>query len=103
MEELEILKKEYNELMDKLSENRDRQREINVDTFCKKYDLTLGDSISFMYGETHIEGVLIDFYFGGGNTTFIFLEIAPFKKNGQPSKTFKKYWRDSVKSLKRII
>lgn len=65
MDTLQDLVTEEKILLDKISENRTKQRSINAELFCTEYGINIGDTIEFMDWNKKVIGVFDHIDFSG--------------------------------------
>lgn len=98
--DLEQLKQQEKELTELLSENRDKQRELNKIAFIQKHGVDVGDTIEWMDGNTPRKGVVLDIEFSG--VTAAYYRALLFNSDGKVGKKEIRIWSFSLKSIKLI-
>jgi hypothetical protein len=97
---LEQLKQQEKELQELLSENRNKQRELNQLAFIEKHGINIGDTVEWMDGKTPRKGVVIRINFSGVNPSHYTATL--FNSNGKVGKRESNIWSWSFNSLKVI-
>ncbi len=97
---IEQLEKQEKELTDLLSENRNKQRELNKITFIQKYGIDVGDTVEWMDGNTPRKGVIGEIEFSG--VTPNYYKAILFNADGKLGKRDMRIWSYSIKSLKLV-
>jgi hypothetical protein len=95
---LEELKKQENELLEQLSDNRTKQREINRDNFLKKHGIKFGDTIEYMFGKIKIVGVVHKLEYSACNVNY--LCILKHNSDGKVGKIEKRICTYEMQTLK---
>ena len=97
---LEQLKQQEKELTDLLSENRDKQRELNKIDFIQKHGVDVGDTIEWIDGNTPRKGIISEIEFRG--TTPNYYKAQLFNSDGKIGKRETRIWSFSFKSIKLV-
>lgn len=97
---IEQLKEEETELTDRLSENRNKQRELYKIDFVEKYGADVGDTIEWMDGKTLKRGVVHNIKFSGVKPSLY--EAFLFNADGAVGKRSNRIWFYSLETIKVI-
>lgn len=97
---IEQLKQQEKELQDLLSENRNKQRELNRIAFIKKCGVDVGDVIEWIDGRTPRKGVIKDVEFNGVTPSYFIASL--FNSDGNVGKREMRIWSFSFDSIKLI-
>jgi hypothetical protein len=97
---IEQLQQEEKELRILLSENRNRQRELNKNAFIQKYGIDIGDTVEWIDGNTPRKGVVSEIEFSGVNPNCY--KALLFNSDGKVGKRDVRIWSFSFKSLKLV-
>jgi hypothetical protein len=97
---IEQLKQEENKLVDLLTENRNKQRELNKIAFIEKYGVNIGDTIEWMDGRTPRKGVVTEIEFSGVDANYY--KALLFNADGKIGKRESRIWYSSFNSIKLI-
>lgn len=97
---LEQLKQQEKELTELLSENRNKQRELNKIAFIQKHGVDVGDIVEWMDGNTPRKGVISEIEFSG--TTPNYYKAQLFNSDGKAGKRDARIWSYSLNSIKLV-
>ena len=95
---LEQLKQQEKELQDLLSENRNKQRELNKLSFIEKHGINIGDTVEWMDGNTPRKGVIKYIEFNGVKPNYYIANL--FNSDGKVGKRDVRIWSYSYTTLK---
>ena len=98
--ELEQLKQQEKELTELLSENRNKQKELNKIAFIQKHGIDVGDTVEWMDGNTPRNGVISEIEFSG--TTPNYYKAKLFNSDGKVGKRDMRIWSFSFNSIKLV-
>jgi len=97
---LEQLKQQEKELQYLLSENRNKQRELNKLAFIEKHGISIGDTVEWMDGRTPRKAVIKEVEFSGVNANYYIASL--FNSDGKVGKREMRIWSFSFDTLKLI-
>ena len=98
--DLEQLKQQEKELTELLSENRNKQKELNKIAFIQKHGIDVGDTVEWMDGNTPRNGVISEIGFIG--TTPNYCNAKLFNSDGKVGKREIRIWSFSFNSIKLV-
>jgi hypothetical protein len=96
----EELIQQEKELMEYLSSNRQKQRELNQIAFMDKHKVYIGDCVEFMDGKTKRTGIISGVEFSGVNPSYYICTL--FNTDGKLGKREVRIWHSSMNTLKVI-
>lgn len=94
---IEELLKEEKYLLERLSHNRKKQRELYTERFCSRTGVKIGDTVSFMDGRKRTVGIIHRFIYSGQKPMHPVVLI--LKKDGTPGKLERRIWLDSLGTI----
>lgn len=97
---LEQLKQQEKELMVSLSENRNKQRELNEIAFLQKYGIDIGDTVEWTDIGILKRGVISEVKFV--NREPMYLKVKLLNTDGTVGKRYAIIWSDCLNTLKII-
>lgn len=97
---LQELKIQEEELIEQLSDNRTKQREINRDSFFQKHGIKFGDTIEYMSGKVKVVGVVHRLEYNACEVNHCY--ILKHNSDGNAGKLEKRIWMDEMKTVKVI-
>lgn len=98
--ELEKLKQEEKEITELLSENLDKQRELNKIAFTQKHGVDVGDTVEWIDGKTPHKGIIAEIEFNRVTPKHFIAKL--FNSDGKIGKREIRIWSYSFDSLKRV-
>jgi len=97
---IEQLKQEENKLLNLLSENRSRQKELSIKSFIEKHGVDIGDVVEWKDGKNVIKGVVSEIECGQVKANYY--KALLFNTDGKVGKRCTRIWYYSMDSLKVI-
>ena len=97
---LQELEEEEKRLSELLSDNRQKQREINTDIFLSKYGVKIGDIIEFKDGKETITGMLHRIEYNG--TKVYYPYVMQLNSDGKAGKREKRCWWSGFETIKLV-
>lgn len=97
---IEQLINEEKELLAKISENRNKQRDYYTNLFCEKYKIKIGDTIKFKDGKDTVTGVINRFEYSGVKPNYPIVLL--FNNDGNVGKREKRCWWSSLETIEVV-
>ena len=97
---LEQLKQEEENLLNLLSENRSKQKELNRIEYVKKWGVDIGDTVEWLDGKTIRTGVISKIEYSGVNPNYYWASL--FNSDGKVGKREMRIWSWNLKEIKLI-
>ena len=97
---IEQLINEEKELVAKILENRNKQRDYYTTLFCEKYKIKIGDTIKFKDGKHTVTGVVDHFEYSGVKPSYPIILL--FNNDGKVGKRQKRCWYSSLESIEVV-
>jgi signal peptidase I len=97
---IEQLIHEEKELLAKISENRNKQRDYYTALFCEKYKVKIGDTIKFKDGKDTLTGVIDHFEYSGVKPNYPIVLL--INNDGKVGKREKRCWWSALETIEVV-
>ena len=97
---LDQLKQEEEKLLNLISENRSKQKELNRIEFVKKWGIDIGDTVEWVDGKTIRTGVISKIEYSGVNPYYYWALL--FNSDGKLGKREIRLWSWNLDGIKSI-
>ena len=97
---IEQLINEEKELLAKISENRNKQRDYYTNLFCEKHKIKIGDTIKFKDGKDTVIGVIDHFEYSGVKPNYPIVLL--FNNDGKVGKREKRCWWSALETIEVV-